>query len=167
MEKQVEKKQDVKDTAKAVESNVYVKLSDMEAKDILALPRYNGNLVKTKTRRGQIQYKIIIQLDPLLKIERYISETEFNLVVLERNLRFELPIQHLIIPGRLIAGTSVNNRDWKRYEFFVSKNLVLTNFFAQHEVALIYAAKLQLEFIKSDEKYDDELITVFNEEDFI
>lgn len=165
MEKAIEK-QAVKKEAVVAEQS-YVKKSEMTGEDILKLPKFNANLIKQKTRRGQVQFKIVVQLDELLKKEVYLNEVQFNLIVLERKLNANLPIQHLIVPVRLIKGVSTNNREWKRYEFFVTKNVILSGFFDQYEVALIDVGKLNLDFIISDEKIEDELINVFNEEDFI
>lgn len=165
MEKAIEKQALKKEAVVAEQS--YVKKSEMKAEDILKLPKFNANLVKQKNRRGQVQFKIVVQLDELLKKEVYLNEVMFNLIVLERKLNANLPIQHLIVPVRLVKGVSTNGRDWKRYEFFVTKNVILTGFFTQHEVALIEVAKLNLDFIVSDEKIEDELINVFNEEDFV
>lgn len=165
MEKAIEK-QIVKKEVVVAEGS-YVKKSEMTGEDILKLPKFNANLIKQKTRRGQVQFKIVVQLDELLRKEVYLNEVQFNLIVLERKLNSNVPIQHLIVPVRLVQGVSVNGRNWKRYEFFVTKNVVLSGFFNHHEVALIDVAKLNLDFITSDEKIEDELINVFNEEDFI
>lgn len=165
MEKAIEKQALKKEAVVAEQS--YVKKSEMTGEDILKLPKFNANLIKQKNRRGNVQFKIVVQLDELLKKEVYLNEVMFNLIVLERKLNANLPIQHLIVPVRLVKGVSTNGRDWKRYEFFVTKNVILTGFFTQHEVALIEVAKLNLDFIVSDEKIEDELINVFNEEDFV
>lgn len=167
MEKSVEKQTSKKEVVAEKSEKSYVKRSEMTGEDILKLPKFNANLVKQKSRRGQVQFKLVVQLDELLKKEVYLNEVQFNLIVLERKLNANLPIQHLIVPVRLVKGVSVNGLEWKRYEFFVTKNVVLTGFFTNYEVALIDVAKLNLDFIVSDEKIEDELINVFNEEDFM
>ena len=144
----------------------YVKLSEMTASDKLALPRFKAEVIKRKSKRGQIQYKLIVELHPLLKIERILLEKHFNLIVLERKLNFHLPIQSLIIPVRLIKGKSNTDRDWYRYEFFVSKSFTLNAFFDEADIALIRAGDIKLDFILSDEKYSDDVVNAFNDEDF-
>jgi len=165
MEKVIEKKEASKTNDVKVNAE-YVKLADMVGKDILALPRFNGNLVKEKSKRGKLYYKLVVEIDPLLKIERTLLEKEFNLIVLERKLRNDLPIQGFVVPVRLLSGKSDKDREWFRYEFFVSKNFTINEFFDSTDVALIHAANLKLDFIKSNEKFSDDLITMFNDEDF-
>lgn len=152
-------KQDVKKVEKKSVAE-YVKLSEMSKEDILALPVYPGNLIKQKSRRGQVYYRLVIQLHPLLKVEKRggLSETEFNLIVLERKLSFDYPIQNISVPGRLIRGVSETGREWFRYEFFVSKNYVFKDFFNGAEMALIKVGNLDLPFIDSPEKISEEEI---------
>lgn len=150
-------KQDVK---KVKKENVaeYVKLSEMSKEDILSLPVYSANLVKQKSRRGQVYYRLVIQLHPLLKIEKRggLTETEFNLIVLERKLSFDVPIQGISVPGRLIKGMSESGREWFRFELFISKSYRYCDFLSNAEMALIKAGNLDLPFIDSPEKIDDE-----------
>lgn len=149
-------KQDVKVEKKNVAE--YVKLSEMSKEDILALPVYRANLIKQKSRRGQVYYRLVIELHPLLKIEKRggLSETEFNLICLERKLSFDLPIQGISVPVRLVRGKSESGKEWARFECFVSKSYVFKDFISQTELALIKAGDLDLPFIDSPEKIDDE-----------
>lgn len=146
---------------------IYVKVSEMTGNEINALPRANATLNKTKSKRGNVFYQLVVQLNPLLKITRTITENEFNLIVLERKLSMEQPTQHLIIPFRLLKGQTITDREWYRYEFFVSKNHRINDFFNQTETAIIKVGDLKLNFINSDEKYQDELVLNYNEEDFM
>lgn len=156
--KETSKKEDVKVDAK------YVKASEMTKEDIDKLPRFIGSLVKTKSKRGQIYYSLVVQLDPLLSITKRIDTTPYNLIVTKRELSFDKPIQYLEIPVRLIKGISDTGKQWYRYEFYICGNVRFSDFFNDMEIALIEAAKIQLKFIESPDKFDDELINAFNEE---
>lgn len=158
-------KQDAKKEIKKEGVAEYVKLSEMSKEDILALPVYRANLIKQKSRRGQVYYRLVIELHPLLKIEKRggLSETEFNLICLERKLSFDLPIQGISVPVRLVRGKSESGKEWARFECFVSRNFVFKDFLDQTELALIKAGNFDLPFIDSPEKVtDEEIYQAFN-----
>lgn len=144
----------------------YVKLSDMQANDILVLPRFRANLIKQKSKRRQVYYRLSVELHHLLKIERTLQEKEFNLIVIERKMLMDKPIQGLLIPVRLIKGKSTTDREWYRYEMFVSKNFVLTGFLDDTDIALMKAGGLKFHWVESDERFEDDLINTFSREDY-
>ena len=144
----------------------YVKLSDMQAKNILALPSYRANLIKQRSKRRQVYYRLSVELHHLLKIERTLQEKEFNLIVLERKMLMDKPIQGLLIPVRLVKGKTSTDREWYRYEMFVSKNFVLTGFLDDTDVALMKAGSIDFNWIESEERFEDELVNTFSKEDY-
>lgn len=150
---------------KKVES-VYVKLAEMQAEDILALPKFRANLIKQRSKRKQVYYRLSVEFHSLLKVDKTLQEKEFNLIVLERKMGMDKPIQGLLVPVRLIKGKTDTDREWYRYEMFVSKNFVMTGFFDQTDIALMKAGNIEFEWIESEERYDDELVNSFTIEDF-
>lgn len=153
-------------TDKEKVEKVFVKLSEMQADDKNALPKFRANLLKTKSKRGQVYYRLSIELHELLKIDKTLQEKEFTLIVLERKLRMDLGIQGLAVAIRLIKGKTNTGRDWYRYEVFVSKSFTLTGFLDDTDIALMQAGNIKLSWVDSPEKIDDDMINVFSKEDF-
>lgn len=132
----------------------YVKMSDMSQDDIFKLPKFQANVIKNKSKRGNIFYELHIRLDRVLTITKRLTETDYYLIVGYRGISEEKPIQTIDVWCRFVEGENESTGTWKRYEIYVCKALTISDWFNDKEIALMDVAKINLPFIKSGLKLD-------------
>lgn len=140
----------------------YVKMSEMTQEDILKLPRFSANVIKRKSKSGNLIYEINIKLHRTLSITKFLTETDFYLLVGYRGINEDKPIQTIDVWARFVEGQNENTGTWKRYEVYVCKALTLQGWFDEKEIALMEVMNINLPFIQSGLKLDnseDHLLT--------
>lgn len=133
----------------------YVKMRDMQEKDITQLPKFPANVLKNKSKRGNIFYELSVRLNRLLTVRIPLNDIEFYLITKLRGLSEDKPIQTIDVWCRLVEGFTENGVNWKRYEVYVCKDVVFDKWFTDQEKTLMDVAKIELPFIKSEIKIDN------------
>lgn len=149
----------------STQKNEYVRMSEMKQEDILKLPKYKANVIKNKSKRGNVYYELHVVLERRLTITKRLTETEFYLIVGYRGISEDKPIQTIDVWCRFVEGENETTGLWKRYEIYVCKALTLSGWFDEKQIALMDVCKIELPFIKSGIKLDTSEDHLLDEEE--
>ena len=119
------------------EDKYFTPRSQLTSEEIMSFPTIDCDLVREKTRRNKIIYRIVGRLFPKMPLTVNLGEIEYNLIKAQLKLPNNTIRDKLRLPIRLSKGKSEDGREYRQYELFICRSITKVDFFKQIELDLI------------------------------